>query len=58
METSDSSGNGFLVGIVLLLLLVVVFFVYALPMLRSSMQTTAPQVNIPDHVNVNVQHTK
>lgn len=48
----DSSGMGFAVGMVVLLLIVLMFVFWGMPMLRRG--TSAPQVNIPDQVDVNV----
>lgn len=51
------SGMGWIVGMVVLLAFIVLFFMYGLPYLSRSVNSTAtqPQVNIPDKVNVNVQ---
>lgn len=49
--SGDGNGAGFILGIVLLLALILLFFYYGLPYVRS---LTAPQVNIPDRVNVNI----
>lgn len=50
---SGNNGMGFLLGAIVLIVFAILFFVYALPYIRSGFG--APQVNIPDHVNVNVQ---
>lgn len=48
----ESSGNGFLLGVVLLIIFAVLFFIYGLPMLTNSF--SGPQVQVPDKVDVNV----
>ena len=49
---SDSgNGIGLILGIALILFLGFLFFVYGLPMMRSRV---APQVNVPDKIDVNV----
>jgi len=58
---SDSgSGMGMIVGVVLLIAFLFAFFVYGLPMLRSSVGSgsTTPQINVPDDINVNVNQPK
>lgn len=49
---STNNSVGFVVGALILLLVIIVFFIYGLPAIRSIGTT---QVNIPDHMNVNVQ---
>lgn len=51
---SGGNGNGFLVGMILLVVLAVLFFVYGLPYISGSMRNTAPQVNVPGKIDVNV----
>lgn len=48
----DSSGNGFLLGVILLIVFAVLFFMYGLPYLTSAM--SGPTVQVPDKVDVNV----
>ncbi len=55
-NNQGGNGMGFLVGIVLLIVVGFLFFVYGLPMLRQS--TQAPQINVPDKIDVNIQQTK
>lgn len=57
---SDGEGNGmgFLVGIILLIIVVVLFFSYGLPVLRNSASNSAPQINVPDKVDVNLHQGK
>jgi len=49
---NSDSGMGMIVGLILLLAVVALFFVYGLPLLRRA--TAAPQVNVPDKIDVNV----
>ena len=56
VERSDN-GNGFLVGVILLIIAAIAFFYYGLPYLSAGMNQ-APQVNVPDKVDVNVQQPK
>lgn len=53
---SDGNGGGFLLGVIVLIIFVILFVFYGLPMLRGTGggATQAPQVNIPDKVDVNV----
>ena len=46
-----NSGNGFLLGVILLIVAVVLFFYYGLPMIRSY---SAPQINVPSSINVHM----
>ena len=48
---AHDSGNGFLIGVILLIVAVVLFFYYGLPMIRSY---TSPQVNVPSNINVHM----
>lgn len=54
---SDTGNSNNAMGTVLvalvILIIAVLFIFYGLPMLRSA--TTAPQVNVPDKIDVNVQ---
>ncbi len=51
----SSGGSGMIIGFILLLVLLVVFFIYGLPVLR---QSTSPQINVPDRVDVNINQPK
>lgn len=64
--TVDSSdrGMGFFLGVVLLLIVAGAFFMYGLPMIyrnsgggASTGSSTGSQINVPDHMNVNIQHS-
>jgi len=50
---SSNNSMGTIVVALVVLVIAVLFIFYGLPMLRSA--TTAPQINIPDKVDVNVQ---
>ncbi len=53
--TSDqSTGIGFLAGVVLLILFVIAFLYYGLPALRRSFSFGGTQINVPDRVQVDV----
>ena len=57
--TTSDNGMGFLLGTILLIVFAVLFFFYALPYLRTTLQgTQAPQVNVPGQVDVNVKQDK
>jgi hypothetical protein len=45
---------GFFLGIVLLIVFIVLLLIYGVPYIQRNMSGGA-QINIPDHVNVNVQ---
>ncbi|PIY69490.1 hypothetical protein COY90_00360 [Candidatus Roizmanbacteria bacterium CG_4_10_14_0_8_um_filter_39_9] len=56
--TTDSGGNSFLIGVVVLIGFVAIFLYFGLPAIKRmgpvQMNVPAPQVNIPDKINVNV----
>ena len=52
VQQSDN-GFGFLMGAVVLVVFAILFFVYALPYIRSNFQV--PQITIPSQVDVNVK---
>jgi len=54
-ESSSGSMNSLIIGLLLLLILVAFFFYVGLPMMRNvSNNTQAPQINVPDKINVEV----
>ncbi len=56
-SSSDSSGMGMMIGIIVLLAIVFLIFFYGMPFLRGSatQQESAPAtINVPDQVEVNV----
>lgn len=52
--STEQSSMGWVVGIVALIVFTLLFFVYGVPMIRRVSQASAPQVTIPDKVDVNV----
>lgn len=52
----DSGGNGigFLVGIIVLALIAYLFFVYGIPAVQRGASMSAPTVQVPSELNVNV----
>ena len=53
--TSEGNNSGFLLGVILLAVLLFMFFYFGLPLLRGGWASGGAQVNVPGHVNVNVQ---
>lgn len=52
---NDNGGGGFLVAIVVLIIAVALFFIYGLPAVRQqTQQQSAPQIKIPEKVDVNI----
>lgn len=49
-----NNGMGFFLGIVLLIFFVVLLLMYGVPYIQRNL-SNGTQINIPDHVNVNVQ---
>lgn len=56
-SSSDNSGMGFLVGIIILLVVGGLLLYFGLPYIRQ-MTNKGVQVNVPKDINVNVQQTK
>jgi hypothetical protein len=54
--SSEGSGLGFVLGVVLLLVFALLFFVYGLPYISNSFR--GPQINVPGQIDVNVQNPK
>lgn len=50
--SSGSSMLNFLLGLIALVVLLYILFMYGLPLLRNA--TSAPQINVPEQVDVNV----
>jgi hypothetical protein len=59
---SENGGTGFLIGVIMLIVFVVVLIYFGLPAMRrmQSNQSVipAPQIVLPDKINVNVNQTK
>lgn len=59
VTSNDNGSYGAVIGLVLVVVLVALFLIYGLPLLRGAYSTgasTAPQVNVPGKVDVNVNH--
>jgi hypothetical protein len=54
--TDSGSGMGFLLGAILLIAFALLFFFYGLPYLGGMFQASAPQVNVPGQIDVNIQN--
>lgn len=50
-SNDSGSGMGMMIGIVLIVIVVILFFVYGLPAIR---QSSSPQINIPEKVDINI----
>ena len=50
----EGNNSGFLFGVILLAIVLFLFLYFGLPLLRGA-GTGGSQVNVPDHMNVNVQ---
>ena len=56
-NTNDSNGPSFLIGAIVLMGSIIIFLYYGLPAIRN-MRPQAPQVNIPNKIDVNIKQTK
>jgi hypothetical protein len=54
-QTDSGNGMGFLMGVVLLIIFAFLVIYYGIPALQRS--TSAPQINVPGKVDVNVNGT-
>ena len=58
----SSGGSGFLIGVVLLIVFAAVFLYFGIPAIKRmgpiQVNVPAPQVVVPDSVDVNVNQTK
>lgn len=54
-DGGGQNGMGFLLGIIVLVVFVFLFMYYVLPIIR---QSSAPQINVPDKIDVNIQQEK
>ncbi len=55
---TDNNGMGFLLGIIVFIIFIAVILFYGLPYIQRSFSGMQPQINVPDHVNVNIQKEK
>jgi Na+-transporting methylmalonyl-CoA/oxaloacetate decarboxylase gamma subunit len=59
---ADTGGNGFLIGIIVFIGFVAIFLFFGIPALRRmgpvEVNAPAPQVNLPNKIDVNVNQTK
>lgn len=57
--TTNSGGYGFIIGAILIISLTIFVFYFGIPaiknMSKQQINVAAPQVNIPDKIEVNVQ---
>lgn len=60
--TDNSSGMGFLMGVILLIAFIFFAFYFGLPVLQNSLNGAGAgggtQINVPDKMDVNVKQTK
>ena len=56
VHDTNNGSNGFLFGVLLVVILAVLFIIYGLPYIRSATAPTAPQIQVPGKVDVNI-HT-
>lgn len=60
-QSSDSSGSGILIGVIVLLILGVIVWYWGIPMLRkgpAQINVPAAQINVPGQIDVNVNQAK
>ena len=54
--TTSGNGMGFLLGVFLIIVFALLFFAFILPYFRASFQgAQAPQINVPNQINVDVK---
>lgn len=62
VPVADAKGSGFLVGSIVLIGLVLILLYFLIPALRNmgpiELKVPAPQIVMPDKINVNVQQAK
>ncbi len=58
--SSDNSGGplGLIVVLVVLAVVGYLVYVYGLPAIRQTQQVSAPQINVPSTIDVNVKQTE
>lgn len=52
--TDNGSGAGFMLGVIALLVFLAVLIFYGIPALQRAGSSTAPSVNVPENIDVNV----
>jgi len=59
---ADTGGNSFLIGIIILIGFIVIFLYFGIPAIRRmgpvQLNVPAPQIVVPDKINVNVNQGK
>ncbi len=56
--TTQDNGMAFLLGVILFIMFIVVLLFLGIPYIQRTFNSTKAQINIPDHVNVNIQKDK
>lgn len=52
--SSDNSGSGFLIGVLVLVGFGLLFVYFGLPVIRRMGQSSTPQINVPSEIDVNI----
>jgi hypothetical protein len=55
--SSDNGNGGMFIGIFIIIILGLVFYYYGLPAIKQMGQISAPQINVPDKIEVNIKQT-
>jgi len=55
---SDNSSMNMVVGLIVLVVVGYLAYVYGLPAIQKTMQSGAPQINVPSKIDINVNQTK
>lgn len=53
-DSSNNNALGTILGFILAIILLVVLFQYGLPILRNARTPSAPQINVPGKIDVNI----
>ena len=53
--SSENNNSGIFIGIVVLIILALILFYFGLPAIRQVGQTSAPQINVPNQIDVNIK---
>lgn len=51
-SSNSNSGMGMILGVIVILVIVFLFFIYGLPAIQ---QSSTPQINVPEKIDVNIQ---